>query len=75
MKKVPLKCNEKIKKINCSHQGVPVIELNGDTHVQQYLYQYQTNAEINNNIYDEVTNQKLKLFNRGKCHIRGTISI
>ncbi len=51
------------------------IELNGDMHVQQYLFQYLTSAEINNNEYEEVINQKLKLFNRGKCHIRCTISI
>ena len=75
MKIVRLKCKEKIKKINRSHRDAPVIELNGDTHVQQYQYQYQTNAEINNNVYDEVTSQKLKLFRRGKCHIRCTISI
>jgi hypothetical protein len=37
--------------------------------VQQYQYQYQTNADINNKVYDEAINQKLKLFNRGKCHI------
>lgn len=54
---------------------VPVIELNGDMHVQQYLYQYLTSAEINNNEYEEVINQKLKLFNRGNCHIWSTISI
>lgn len=70
-----LKCNEKIKKINCSHLDVPVIELKGDMQVQQYQHQYQTKAEINNKVYDEVINQKLKLFNRGKCHIRRTISI
>ena len=70
-----LKCNEKIKKINSSHQGALVIELNGDTQVQQYQYQYQTNAEINNRVYDEVINQKLRLFNRGNCHIWCTISI
>lgn len=52
-----------------------VIELNGDMHVQQYLFQYLTSAEINNNEYDEVINQKLKLFNRGKCHIWCAISI
>jgi hypothetical protein len=44
-------------------------------HVQQCLFQYLTSAEINNNEYDEVVNQKLKLFNRGKCHIWRTISI
>jgi hypothetical protein len=54
---------------------VPVIELNGGMHVQQCLFQYLTSAEINNNEYDEVVNQKLKLFNRGKCHIWRTISI
>jgi hypothetical protein len=48
---------------------VLVIELNGDTQVQQYLYRYQTIAEISNNVYDEVESQKLKLFNRGKSHI------
>jgi hypothetical protein len=29
-------------------QGALVIELNGDTQVQQYLLQYLTSAEINN---------------------------
>ena len=69
------RCNEKIKKINCSHQDALVIELNGGMQVQQYLFQYQTNAEINNSVYAEVINQKLKLFNRGKCHIWCSISI
>jgi hypothetical protein len=50
MKKDRLKCNEKIKKINCSLPDELVIELNGDTHVQQYQFQYQTNAEINNKV-------------------------
>ena len=72
---IQLKCNENIKKINRSHQGVLVIELKGGMQVQQYQYRYQTNAEINNKVYDEVINQKLKLFNRGKCHIGCTISI
>ena len=75
MKIVLLKCKENIKKINCGHQDALVIELNGDTQVQQYLFQYQTNAEISNNVYAEVINQKLKLFNRGNCHIWCTISI
>jgi hypothetical protein len=65
---------KKLKRSTAAQDAL-VIELNGDTQVQQYLFQYLTNAEINNNEYDEVINQKLKLFNRGKCHIWSTISI
>jgi hypothetical protein len=45
-----LKCNEKIKKVDSSHQDALGIELNGDMQVQQYLYQCQTNAEINKRV-------------------------
>jgi len=71
----PQRCNEKINKIYRGHPGALVIELNGGTHVQQYQYQYQTIADINNSVYDEVKSQKLKLFSRGNSHVGCAISI